>query len=78
MYSRFVPTPGAVLGAESAFFLVYAGVLPPWAVGVMTAGWRFFSFYFPVILAALLLATLGAGVSGLRGASPAPNRPASG
>jgi len=54
----FVPLPGAALGAESAFYVVYSGILPDWSLGVMTAGWRFFTFYFLVIVAAVALVIL--------------------
>lgn len=54
----FVPLPGAAVGAESAFFLVYEGILPEWSLGVMTAAWRMFSFYLLVILAATLLVVM--------------------
>lgn len=54
----FVPLPGAAVGAESAFYLVYDGILPEWSLGVMTAAWRLFSFYLPVMIAAGLLLVL--------------------
>ncbi len=54
----FVPLPGAALGAESAFYFVYNGTLPDWSIGVMTAGWRFFTFYFLVIVAAVALVVM--------------------
>jgi hypothetical protein len=54
----FVPLPGAAVGAESAFYLVYNGILPEWSLGVMTAAWRLFSFYLLVIIAAVGLVVL--------------------
>jgi uncharacterized membrane protein YbhN (UPF0104 family) len=57
----FVPLPGAAVGAESAFYLVYDGILPEWSLGVMTASWRLFSFYALVITAAVLLVVVPHG-----------------
>lgn len=55
----FVPTPGATGGAELAFTAVYATLLPSGTIGLVTAAWRFFTFYAPVGLAALLFPLLG-------------------
>ena len=55
----FVPTPGATGGAEIAFTAVYATLLPAGFIGIATAAWRFFTFYAPVGLAALLFPVLG-------------------
>lgn len=65
----FVPLPGAAVGAESAFFLVYDGILPAWSLGVMTAAWRLFSFYLPVIIAAVLLVAVPHGAPAPRSAA---------
>ncbi len=54
----FVPLPGAAVGAESAFYLVYNGILPAWSLSVMTAAWRMFSFYVLVMIAAVILVVL--------------------
>lgn len=54
----FVPTPGATGGAELAFTAVYATLLPSGMIGLATAAWRFFTFYAPVGLAALLFPLL--------------------
>jgi glycosyltransferase 2 family protein len=56
----FIPTPGATGGAELAFTAVYATLLPAGTIGLATAAWRFFTFYAPVGLAALLFPLLGA------------------
>ncbi len=45
-----IPTPGAAGGAEAAFAAVYAGLIPTGLLGVATAGWRFFTFYLPLIV----------------------------
>jgi len=55
----FVPTPGATGAAEVAFTAVYATLLPSGVLGVATAGWRFFTFYAPVALAAIFFTLLG-------------------
>jgi glycosyltransferase 2 family protein len=49
----FIPTPGAAGGAEAAFSLLYAPLLPAGALGITTAGWRFLTFYLQAALAAL-------------------------
>jgi uncharacterized protein (TIRG00374 family) len=54
----FIPTPGAAGGAEVAFTAVYVTLLPAGVIGIATAAWRFFTFYAPVGLAAVLFALL--------------------
>jgi uncharacterized protein (TIRG00374 family) len=54
----FVPTPGATGGAEVAFTAVYGTLLPAGMIGLATAAWRFFTFYVPTGLAALLFPLL--------------------
>jgi len=49
-----VPTPGAVGGAEAAFYLVYGAFLPGPVIGIATAGWRFLTFYLQLGLAAII------------------------
>jgi glycosyltransferase 2 family protein len=49
-----VPTPGAVGGAEAAFFVIYGALLPDRVIGIATAGWRFLTFYLQLGLAAIL------------------------
>lgn len=51
----FFPTPGAAAGAEASFYLVYTTLLPKEMLGLMTAGWRFLTFYFNIILGVLLI-----------------------
>jgi len=50
----FVPTPGAVGGAEAAFTLLYAPLAPAGTIGLVTAAWRFLTFYLQAALAAIL------------------------
>jgi uncharacterized protein (TIRG00374 family) len=54
-----VPTPGAAGGAEVMFSLMYRSFLPSGTIGLVTAGWRFLTFYFLLLLAAVLSLLLG-------------------
>jgi glycosyltransferase 2 family protein len=58
--AAFVPTPGAAGGAEAAFYVIYSPFLPAGLMGIVTAGWRFFTFYLLLGLAALTYAAIGA------------------
>jgi len=49
-----VPTPGASGGAEVIFSLLYKPFLPDGTIGLATLGWRFFTFYLHLLLAAAL------------------------
>jgi uncharacterized protein (TIRG00374 family) len=55
----FIPTPGGAGGAEALFAVVYRSYLPPGMIGVVTAGWRFITFYFPLLLAAAVVLLSG-------------------
>jgi glycosyltransferase 2 family protein len=57
--AAFIPTPGAAGGAEAAFFVIYTPFVPPEVIGLATAGWRFFTFYLLLGLAALTYFALG-------------------
>jgi len=50
----FVPTPGGAGGAEAMFSLLYRPLLPDGVIGIVTACWRFLTFYFLLLLASLL------------------------
>jgi len=54
-----VPTPGATGGAEVMFSLIYRPFLPAGTIGLVTAGWRFLTFYFLLMLAAALSLLFG-------------------
>lgn len=54
-----IPTPGAIGGAEVSFALIYGGLIPSFAIPIVTSGWRFITFYLPVGLGSLLFALLG-------------------
>lgn len=49
------PTPGAIGGAEGAFYLVYKNLLPTDDIGVIITVWRFFNYYLLLILSAIFL-----------------------
>jgi uncharacterized membrane protein YbhN (UPF0104 family) len=57
--AAFIPTPGAAGGAEAAFFVIYSPFLPAGVLGLATAGWRFFTFYLLLGVAAVLYFALG-------------------
>jgi uncharacterized protein (TIRG00374 family) len=46
----FVPTPGAVGGAEALFYALYRPFVTGEALGLVTAGWRFLTFYFLLLV----------------------------
>jgi uncharacterized protein (TIRG00374 family) len=50
----FVPTPGGAGGAEAVFYLFYQPFLAADSIGVVTMGWRFLTFYFLLLIAAVL------------------------
>ena len=52
--TTFVPTPGGAGGAEAMFSLLYRQFLPAGSLGVVTTAWRFLTFYFLVLMAAVL------------------------
>jgi glycosyltransferase 2 family protein len=54
----FFPTPGATGGAEAAFLVLYAPLLPQEILGLAMAGWRFLTFYMLIGLAAVVFAVL--------------------
>ncbi len=42
---NLVPSPGAMGGAEAAFYFIYKTLVPTNIIGIATAGWRFLTFY---------------------------------
>ena len=60
MLMVFVPTPGAALGAEASFGAVIDGFVAEGILGIVTAGWRFYSFYLPLLLGLMMMPLLGA------------------
>jgi glycosyltransferase 2 family protein len=59
MLMYLIPTPGAAGGAEAAFSILYAPLLPAGTLGLATAGWRFLTFYLQVGLAAAVIGLTG-------------------
>lgn len=57
-----IPTPGGIGGAEVSFAIIYRGLLPREIIPLITAVWRFITFYMIVAVGALAFALLG-GVS---------------
>ena len=55
----FIPTPGGAGGAEAVFYIFYHPFLAADSIGLVTAGWRFFTFYFLLFLAAALFLVFG-------------------
>ena len=55
----FIPTPGAVLGAEAAFYLIFASLLSTDLIGLVTFGWRFLTFYLQLTLGIILFLSAG-------------------
>ncbi len=54
-----VPTPGATIGAEASFAAVLSGFVIDGLLGVVTAGWRLFSFYVPLLFGLAVMPILG-------------------
>lgn len=50
-----MPTPGAAGGAELVFFYVFGGLIPQNMIGIIMTGWRFFNYYFIMLVAAVIL-----------------------
>ncbi len=65
----FVPTPGAALGAEASFAAILGGFIPAGLLGLVTAGWRFFTFYQVLLVGLAALPLIGSPRP--RGAQPA-------
>jgi len=55
----FVPTPGAALGAEAAFYLIFASLLSNDLIGLVTFGWRFLTFYLQLTVGIILFLSMG-------------------
>ncbi len=55
-----IPTPGGSGGAEAFFALLYNPYLPAGSMGLVTTAWRFLTFYFHTLLAAVLFLLLDA------------------
>jgi uncharacterized protein (TIRG00374 family) len=53
-----IPLPGASGGAEAIFYMAYKSILPGNAIGLITVGWRFLTFYLLLILDVILFIIL--------------------
>jgi uncharacterized protein (TIRG00374 family) len=51
----FIPTPGATGGSEALFYLIFKPLLPNEILAVTVGGWRFLTFYWVMIICAILL-----------------------
>jgi uncharacterized protein (TIRG00374 family) len=60
--NNFVPTPGAMLGAEAGFMLLFKQLLPGSVLGLMMTAWRFFTYHLPIMTGALVFTVLNAKV----------------
>ncbi len=50
----FIPTPGASGGAEAGFLLLFGQSLPGDLANLMVSTWRFFTYYYILIMSALI------------------------
>lgn len=55
---NFIPTPGAVAGAEALSLSVYGPFVGIHMVGLVTITWRFFTYYFLLVTGILVLMTI--------------------
>ncbi len=67
-----VPSPGGAGGAEIFFSLLYMPFLPAGTLGLVTTGWRFFTFYLHTLLAAVLSLFFGVLLRRSYGTDQAP------
>ena len=51
----FIPTPGATGGSEALFYFIFKPLLPKEILAVTVGGWRFLTFYWVMIIYAILL-----------------------
>lgn len=56
--TTLTPTPGGTIGAEAAFLIIYRTYVPAEMIGLVTAAWRFLTFYFLFGLGAVLFGAL--------------------
>jgi glycosyltransferase 2 family protein len=55
---NFVPTPGAVAGAEAVFILIFRSVLSDEMVYLVKGSWRFLTFYLQLSISVLIFTLL--------------------
>ena len=51
----FTPTPGAGLGAEGGFYLLFSSIFQKGSIGMSILFWRMYTFYLPIIIGAFFL-----------------------
>ena len=51
----FIPTPGATGGSEALFYLIFKPLIPNEILAITVGGWRFLTFYWVMIIYAILL-----------------------
>ncbi len=51
----FIPTPGAAVGAEATFYLIFKNFIPGNYIGIITIAWRFFTYYSNLIIGTFIL-----------------------
>jgi uncharacterized protein (TIRG00374 family) len=56
---NLLPTPGGSGGAGTTFYFLFIYFVPGGILGIVTAGWRFITFYFSLIVCSLLFFILG-------------------
>ena len=57
-FGTFIPTPGGAVGIEAAFLLVYSTFIPAPMIGLVTATWRFLTYYILLTLGSILFFSL--------------------
>lgn len=50
-----IPTPGAGLGAEGGFLLLFNSIFLPGTINMAILFWRLYTFYIPIIAGAFFL-----------------------
>lgn len=63
------PTPGGIGGVEAAFMLLFQSEIPGEMAALVTALWRFFMFYFQLILGSMVFMALQGRPALVKGAS---------
>lgn len=53
------PTPGATGGAEAVFYFLFIPFIPDSLIGILITGWRFVSYYFMMLVGAIILQFIG-------------------
>jgi len=53
-----IPTPGGSVGAEASFYLIFQAFVPGDIMGLLTAVWRFLTYYLQMVLGAIFFIML--------------------